>query len=215
LRTYLITLIVVLLAVVFIGLLWRLASRRWALPCPSWLVPLLENPYVGALAGSRLLLDRAGVAPGMSVLDVGSGPGRLTLPAAARVGATGFVLAMDIQPAMIRRLEQRMAEQGATNVKTLLAGVGEGKLEPATFDRVFLVTVLGELLEPNAALREIHEALEPGGILSVTELLPDPHYRSRRKVRRLAEEAGFHFVELFGSWLSFTMNVARPDDTSA
>jgi predicted methyltransferase len=61
-------------------------------------------------------------------------------------------------------------------------------------------------------LREILTALKPGGILSLTEVFPDPHYQSRRTVRRLAEAAGFRVVEVLGSWRAFTANLARPDE---
>jgi hypothetical protein len=75
-----------------IGLAWRWAS--W--PCPAWLVPLLENPYFEAVAGAELLLERAGIRPGMRVLDAGCGPGRVTLPASVLVGPSGRVVAVDI-----------------------------------------------------------------------------------------------------------------------
>ncbi len=199
-----------LLALLAGGFVWRSLSRRRSLPCPAWLVPLLENPYVEAVAGATTLLERARVGPGMRVLDVGSGPGRVTLPAAERVSASGEVVALDIQPGMIRRLEERIAAGGFENVRAVLGGAGEGKVERDGFDRAFLVTVLGEIPDQAAALREIHAALRPGGLLSVTEVLPDPHYQSAARVRRLAEEAGFAEAERFGSFWAFTLNFVKP-----
>ncbi len=163
-----------------------------------------------AVAGSRLLLDRAGVEAGMRVLDVGSGPGRLAIPAAQRVSPTGRVVALDLQPAMMRRLKERAADLGITNLETIVGGAGEGHLARGIFDRAFLVTVLGEVVRQEAALREIFEALAPGGILSITEVIPDPHYQSRRRVRRLAESVGFEYRETIGPWYAFTMNFNRP-----
>ena len=58
------------------------------------------------------------------------------------------------------------------NVRFVQAGLGEGKLPEAAFDRELLCTVLGEILDREAALAEIFKALKPGGILSVTEVLP-------------------------------------------
>ena len=193
----------------------RVMSRRRSTACPAWLVPLLENPYMNALAGSRLLLDRARVASGMAVIDVGSGPGRLALPAAERVGPAGRVVALDLQPAMIRRIEERIAATGIGNVEPLLAGAGEGRMPRDAFDRAFLVTVLGEIVDQAAALREIHGALRRGGLLSITEVLPDPHFQPRRRVRRLAEAAGFRFSEAVGPWYAFTMNFSKPSEGGA
>jgi ubiquinone/menaquinone biosynthesis C-methylase UbiE len=189
-----------------IGMLWRWAS--W--PCPSWLVPLLENPYFEAVAGAKLLLARAGVRPGMCVLDAGCGPGRVTLPAAACVGASGRVVAVDIQAGMIEKLRRRLEARGVSNVELLLAGLGEGKLGEGRFDVVLLVTVLGEIPDKLSALREIFRALRPGGVLSVTEVLPDPHYQTASRVRALSTQAGFHESSMHGGWLSYTINLSKP-----
>jgi ubiquinone/menaquinone biosynthesis C-methylase UbiE len=196
--------------VVAISLVWRWA--QW--PCPAWLVPLLENPYVEAIAGAKPLLDRAGVELGMHVLDAGCGPGRLTLPAAVRVGPAGRVVALDIQPAMLEKLKSRLATQGLTNVEPLLAGLGDGRLPAGQFDVALLVTVLGEIPNKVVALRELHRALRPGGVLSVTEVLPDPHYQTVGRVRQLAAEVGFHERQIIRGWLSFTMNLTKPEEVS-
>jgi predicted methyltransferase len=74
------------------------------------------------------------------------------------------------------------------------------------------VTVLGEIVDQAAALCEIYDALKPGGIFSVTEVLPDPHYQSRARVRRLAESVGFRFDQLTGPWYAFTMNFCKPQE---
>jgi ubiquinone/menaquinone biosynthesis C-methylase UbiE len=199
---------VVLAAVVVICIVWRYA--QW--PCPSWLVPLLENPYFQAVASAHLLLQRADVRPGMRVLDAGCGPGRLTLPTADRVGASGHVTALDLQAGMLAKLRGRLTERGIGNVALVHAGLGSGALPRAEFDVAFLVTVLGEIPDQLAALREIHAALRPGGVLSITEVLPDPHYQSIARVRQLASQSGFREQRLFPGWVSFTINLVRPAD---
>ncbi len=198
-----------------IALWWRGIARRRPLACPPWLTGLLENPYVDAVAGAQLLLDRAGIAPGMRVLDAGSGPGRLTVPAARRVGATGGVVALDLQPRMLGELTRRVRAAGLGNVRTIFGALGDGtlgeeRLEPKAFDRAVMVTVLGEVADRLSALREIYAALRPGGVLSITELLPDPHYQSQNTVRDLAEDAGFQVERVYGNALAYTMNLVKP-----
>ncbi|PSB23308.1 hypothetical protein C7B61_03790 [filamentous cyanobacterium CCP1] len=193
-----------------IGLWWRFAARQRSLPCPPWLGWSLENGYMNAVASSATLLDRLEIASGMRVLDIGCGPGRITIPAAERVGPNGEVVALDIQQGMLDRVAKRVRERNLTNVRMIRAGAGEGKLEHHAFDRAWLVTVLGEIPDREAALREVYEALKPNGVLSITEVIPDPHYQSQSTVRRLAEEAGFRFDRLYGNWLAFTMNFVRP-----
>jgi len=203
--TFVAILLTLLVLTAAITLVWRWAG--W--PCPAWLVPLLENPYFDAVAGAKTILERAGIQSGMRVLDAGCGPGRLTLAAAGRVGPSGHVLALDIQPAMLEKLKLRLARHGLTNVDLMLAGLGEGKLPQDEFDVVLLVTVLGEIADKLAALRELHRSLRPGGVLSVTEVLPDPHYQTVGRVRRLAAEVGFHEGQIVRGCLSFTINLTK------
>jgi ubiquinone/menaquinone biosynthesis C-methylase UbiE len=194
-----------------LGLAGAAAARRLHLPCPWWLGVLVENPLVEAVAGAGPLCDRAGVGRGMAVLDVGCGPGRLTLAAAERVGPAGRVVALDLQPRMIARVRRRAAERGLANVETVIAGAGKGAVPPASFDRAFLVAVLGEIADRRAAVTEIARALKPGGLLAVTELLLDPHFQPRSRVLDLASRAGLEPVASFGSWGGYTLHLVRPD----
>lgn len=193
-----------------VGLGWRFISRRRSLPCPPWLEWLLENPYVEMVAGGQTLLDRLDLKPGMSVLDVGCGPGRLSIPAAQRVGPAGKVVALDVQEEMLRRLQTRMQWAALDNIQLVHAGIGKNVLARNEFDRAILVTVLGEIPAREEALTEIYGALKPGGLLSITEVIPDPHYQSRRTVRRLAGETGFTEKQSFGNWVAFTLNFVKP-----
>ncbi len=84
-------------------------------------------------------------------------------------------------------------------------------LPPASFDVIYMVTVLGEIPDREAALRNCYTACKPGGHLSITEIFPDPHYQSRETVQRLAEEAGFKFQALYGLWPFYTINFVKPD----
>ncbi len=202
-------LIIVIASISVISLWWRFAAIRRSLPCPAWLGWLLENPYMEAVASAATILDQLDLEAGMSVLDIGCGPGRLTIPAAKRVGSTGTVVALDIQPAMLQKLEQRLEEHQISNVQTILGGIGQNLLQKETFDRAILVTVLGEIPNQPPALQEIYDALKPNGLLSVTEVIPDPHYQTQKTVRRLAEGVGFRLTQTYGNALAFTMHFRK------
>lgn len=199
-----------LTATVGVSAWWRFAARRRELPCPAWLAWILENPYTETFAGSRQFLDCLDLRPGMRVLDVGAGPGRLTIPAAERVGPQGEVVALDVQAAMLDRLRARAAARGLRNIRTRERPIGVDALEPNTFDRAWLALVLGEIPDQGAAIGEIYAARKPGGILAITEMLPDPHYQTRATVNRLAADAGFQVVEQFNTWAGFTMHLRKP-----
>jgi SAM-dependent methyltransferase len=199
-----------LIGVVGLAIAGLLRQRRQPIPIPPPLTFLFENPLVEALAGSELLVERLGLAPGMRVLDAGCGPGRLTIPVARVVEPTGEVVALDSQRAMLEKLERRLEADNITNVRTLEAGLGEGALPREAFDRVLLAFVLGEVRDRGAAARELYAALKPGGVLSVTEVLGDPDYRRPASVRREIEPSGLELVERFGGFPAYTLNFRRP-----
>ncbi len=196
---------------IVIGLIWRMSSRRYTLPCPSWLgwMVELDNPFTKANR-ARVIIGYLGLAPAMKVLDAGCGPGRLTLPAAEAVGPQGEVLAMDIQEGMLARVREKVQSACLQNVECLQAGLGDGRLPRTYFDRALLVTVLGEIPDQVSALKEIHDALKPGGILSVTEVIFDPHFQRRESVLRAADKAGFKEGSFFGRQLAYTLHLKKP-----
>ena len=196
--------------IVLVFLAWRLASRRQSLPCPVWLRWLVEldNPLTKTNRAA-FIIEHLEIDPGMAVVDVGCGPGRLAIPAAVQVGPQGRVVAMDIQPGMLSRTRKKAEAANLENIEYLQAGAGEGKLGHEQFDRALLVTVLGEIPDREAALREIFEALKPDGVLSVTETMFDPHYQSRRSVTLLAEAAGFRERAFFGNRLAYTLHFEK------
>jgi ubiquinone/menaquinone biosynthesis C-methylase UbiE len=65
----------------------------------------------------------------------------------------------------LQRVQAKAQAANLNNIRFLQAGAGEDKLEHSYYDRAVLVTVLGEIPDREAALREIVEALKPGGIL--------------------------------------------------
>lgn len=197
---------------ILVAVVWRLASRRHSLPCPVWLRWLVEldNPFTKTNRAA-VIVEHLGLQPGMAVLDVGCGPGRLTVPVAKQVGEQGDVVALDIQPGMLNRAQEKAQAANLNNIRFLHAGVGEGKLGRNKFDRALLVTVLGEIPDREAALKEIFDALKSGGILSVTEIIFDPHFQGRHTVVRLAGAVGFREKAIYGNRIAYTLNFEKPN----
>jgi ubiquinone/menaquinone biosynthesis C-methylase UbiE len=203
-------LILVIALIVIVGLIWRLSSRRHEIPCPSWLGWMVEmdNPFT-KVNRARTIVELLELKPGMKVLDAGCGPGRLTLPVAEAVGPQGMVMAVDLQDEMLSRVREKVQNAGLQNVDLTQAALGDGNLPQSSFDRALLVTVLGEIPDQERALKEIHGALKPDGILSVTEVIFDPHFQRRETVLRAAQAAGFVERSFFGRQLAYTMHLQK------
>ena len=101
---------------------------------------------------------------------------------------------------------------GRAGISFLCAGLGEGKLERNQFDRALLVTVLGEIPAREPALKEVFAALKPGGVLSVTEVIFDPHFQTRGTVAALAGAVGFRERASFGHRFAYTLHFDKPEN---
>jgi 2-polyprenyl-3-methyl-5-hydroxy-6-metoxy-1,4-benzoquinol methylase len=200
----------IVLGLIALGLIWRFSSRRHEIPCPSWLGWMVEmdNPFT-KVNRVRTIVELLELRPGMKVLDAGCGPGRLTLPLAEAVAPTGKVLAVDMQAQMLARVREKVETAGLQNVEYLQSKIGEGKLPKSHFDRAVLVTVLGEIPDPVSALKEMYQTLKPGGILSVTEVIFDPHFQRRETILHAAQTVGFQERNFFGRSLAYTMHLEK------
>jgi SAM-dependent methyltransferase len=108
-------------------------------------------------------MDRARVAPGERVLDVGCGCGQTSLQLAERVGAAGSVTGVDISAPMLARARERAAQLGASNLRFLEADAQEAKLGAAAFDLVFSRFGVMFFADPKAAFANLCRSLAPGG----------------------------------------------------
>jgi len=198
-------------AIVLAAIAWRFASRGQSLPCPVWLRWLVEidNPFTKTNRAA-FIVDTLALSEGMKVLDAGCGPGRLTVPLAKGVGPAGRVVALDIQLGMLARAKARTEAAGCTNVEFVTAALGEGRLPADHFDRVVLVTVLGEIPDRAAAFAELFRALKPGGIIAIVELIFDPHFQSRSTVTSLAISTSLRERAFFGHSLAYIMHFEKP-----
>jgi len=131
--------------------------------------------------------------PGERILEIGPGTGYYTLDLAEWVGPDATLEIFDIQQEMLDHTIGRVAERGLSNVNATRGDARSLPFDDASVDAVVLITVLGEIPDPDAALREIARVLRPGGRLVVGELVGDPHYTSPGALRKGGEAAGLRF----------------------
>lgn len=116
------------------------------------------------------LLRRAGIQPGMRVLDVGCGVGDMSLLAAKLVGPRGMVLGVDRSAEALDIAERRAIETGQCYWTRFAAGDFDTFACDETFDAVIGRLVLMYLSDPSATLRRLAGHVQPGGIVAFQEL---------------------------------------------
>jgi ubiquinone/menaquinone biosynthesis C-methylase UbiE len=142
--------------------------------------------------------------PGERILEVGPGTGYYTIELARWVGNQGAVEILDVQQEYLEHTIRRAREQGLWNVSPTRADAQDLPHDDASFDAAILITVLGEIPDQDAALRELQRVLPPGGRLVVGELaLGDPHYVAFPALRRRAEAVGFRLERRVGPMLGY------------
>lgn len=190
-------------------LLIKLSGGRGA-PCPASLAMLVDNPL--RRRSVARILERADLRTGETVLEVGPGPGAFTVEAARRLGPTGKLIAVDIQPKMIAMVVAKIHAAELHNVETHVGDAYALPLDDVAIDRAFMVAVLPEIPDHVRALREVHRVLKPDGVLSISEQFLDPDYPRRASTLRWAAEAGFTLAESHGNLWEYTLNFRKIED---
>lgn len=115
------------------------------------------------------VMEKARIAPGMTVADIGAGEGYYTIRLAQRVGADGRVLAEDIFPAVRDALAERVARERLENVSVRLGTPADPKLPEASFDRVFMIHMYHEIEQPYEFLWRMRPSLKADGLVIVVD----------------------------------------------
>jgi SAM-dependent methyltransferase len=106
--------------------------------------------------------------PGLSLLDVGSGPGTITVGLAARV-TPGRVTALETSGAVLQHTRDELARRGCTTVDFVVGDVHALDFPAASFDVVHAHQVLQHVADPVAALREMVRVCRPGGLVAARD----------------------------------------------
>jgi SAM-dependent methyltransferase len=144
-----------------------------------------------------LLVAALQLKPGMVVADIGAGTGYLARRMAPAITPGGKVLAVDVQPEMVRMLQAMVRQSGLTQVQPLLGAEDDVKLPANSVDLAIMVDVYHELAFPYEVLASIIRALKPDGQLVFVEYrAEDPkvpikalHKMSEAQIKR---EAAVH-----------------------
>jgi ubiquinone/menaquinone biosynthesis C-methylase UbiE len=197
------------LALIGLGALAGVALwwRRNPSACPYSQRFWVEAPH--PLITRRRLREALVPDAGERLLEVGPGTGYYALPVAEWLGPDGTLDIFDLQQDMLDHTTGRARQAGLT---TLVATQGDARALPYpddVFDGAYLVAVLGEIPDQEAALRELARVVRPGGRVVVGEVIGDPHWVSPAALERRAGAAGLRLERRVGSPLGY-FAVLRP-----
>ena len=187
----------------------RIVKHYVHYPIPAFAVRFIDNPLRRWLQPPKEVVGWMGVREGMSVLEIGPGPGTFTFEAAKRVGEQGRFFAIDIQPSIISALDRRLRAKGVRNAFTGVASAHSLPFSGNVFDRVFMVGVLGEIPDKSKTLLEAKRVLREDGLLAIGEILPDPDYPRRKSVIGWCSDSGLEFVAAHGGVIHYLLTFKK------
>jgi ubiquinone/menaquinone biosynthesis C-methylase UbiE len=182
-------------------------ARRHPSACPYSQRWMIEVPHPGI--SRRALLETLEPQPGERLFELGPGTGYYTLDVAERLG-DGTLDVFDLQQEMLDHVMRAAERRGIRNIVPQQGDARELPYPDDHFDGAFLVTVLGEIPDQDAALRELARVMKPGGRVVFGEMVADPHVVTTGALRRRAVTAGLEFERRRGNPLAFFARFRKP-----
>jgi SAM-dependent methyltransferase len=169
-----------------------------------------SEPYKGDLSifedpnrEKKLQIDRAmdvlKIREGSGVADIGAGSGWFTVRAARRVGASGTVYAVEINPDYLKYIEERAQKEKLPNIRTVLGKEDDPTLPARSVDAVLILKSYHEIAQPILLLIHLRDALRPGALLGIIDRngKGDDHGIASDTVVAEAARAGFKLISQY------------------
>ena len=185
--------------------LTKYLGRRIALPMSYHGIPWLNRPERIQEENPEEMLEQLKVQPGMTVCDMGCGDGYYTIELARRVGPTGKVIAVDIQPEMLQELSRRCEQNNLKNVDMILGLPHDPKLPEGKLDLILMVDVYHEFSNPIEMLDSMRKSLKKDGRIALVEFRgEDPqvpikpeHKMTKKQILKEYESNAFRLVDQY------------------
>ena len=154
--------------------------------CPVEMAGHLDSRIRGWIQNPNKILGPY-LSKGMTVLDIGCGPGFFSLAMAQMVGDTGHVIAADVQEGMLRKLKDKLQGSALEGRITLhhCRKDSIGVAEPVDF--VLLFYMVHEVPQQDTLFSEINDILKPSGRVFLAE---PPFHVSKKAFERTLQTAG-------------------------
>lgn len=147
----------------------------------------------------RFAIERTGLRSGDYALDVAAGSGDLSIAMARRVGKNGRIVVSDINASMLAVGRDRVLDAGIVgNVEFAIADAERLPFNDRSFDCVTIGFGLRNVTDKDAALREFHRVLKPGGRIVVLEFSKP----QAAAIEPLYDAYSFRVLPQLGEWLA-------------
>ncbi|MEO7992849.1 MAG: methyltransferase domain-containing protein [bacterium] len=168
---------------------------------------VLFGPDRLALLPRDRIIDFCRLIDGMTVADLGCGNGFLLAELSHAVGATGQVLASDLQASMLADAETLVSDRDLQNVTCALAGESTIPVPDGSCDRAMLCQVWHNLADQEAYCAELARILKPGGEVIVVNWEPVETGIGPRVWRRWSQLQTARFLESVGYTVTRTVQL--------
>lgn len=147
----------------------------------------LERPMREREERTDVLLEKLSLKTTDHVADLGAGTGYFSFPIARKVSA-GKVLAIDIEPEMLRLIERRKSEDNVDNIDTVLADKTHPNIPAGSVDLVLLVDAYHEFSHPREVMRGVVQGLKPGGRVVLVEYRGEDRTVQIKRLHKMTQQ---------------------------
>ncbi|MFQ5876289.1 MAG: class I SAM-dependent methyltransferase [Acidobacteriota bacterium] len=137
-------------------------------------VEIFDDPARDAWQRPAVVTAALDLEPGMTVADIGAGTGYFLPYLSKAVSPGGLVLAIDIEPEMVRHIGDRAGEEGLENVVPVLAAPDDPFLPRGRVDRVLIVNTYHHFDGRLDYFRRMRASLAPGGRVAIVDFRKKP-----------------------------------------
>ena len=163
-------------------------AERWA--------AVFDDPARDEWQKPEKVVALLAIEPGMTVADIGAGTGYFLPHLSRAAGAGGSVLALDIEPDMVKHMTERAEKAGLENVTVRRVEPDDPGLAPGSVDRILIVNTWHHIADRGPYSTLLRKALKPGGVVAVVDYTreaprgPPPAHRLPPEVVIAELEAG-------------------------